>query len=56
MTNNNIKSLNQNITAIGDNKMRTPVIAGNWKMNTTIVEAKELVNEMRTELDLLENI
>ena len=36
--------------------MRTPVIAGNWKMNTTIVEAKELVNEMRTELNLLENI
>lgn len=36
--------------------MHNPVIAGNWKMNTTIVEAKELVNEMRTELNLLENI
>ena len=36
--------------------MRTPVIAGNWKMNTTIVEARELVNKMRIELDLLENI
>ena len=35
--------------------MRTPVIAGNWKMNTTIFEAKQLVSEMRTELELLNN-
>ncbi|MDP6782470.1 MAG: triose-phosphate isomerase, partial [Dehalococcoidia bacterium] len=26
--------------------MRTPIIAGNWKMNTTVEEAKTLVREM----------
>ncbi len=31
--------------------MRVPMIAGNWKMNTTISEAVQLVNEMRRELD-----
>ncbi len=31
--------------------MRVPVIAGNWKMNTTVSEAVELVNEIRQELD-----
>jgi triosephosphate isomerase (TIM) len=31
--------------------MRTPIIAGNWKMNTTVAEAVNLVNEMRPELD-----
>jgi len=36
--------------------MRIPVIAGNWKMNTTITEAKELVNEIKAKLDLSENI
>ncbi len=36
--------------------MRTPVIAANWKMNTTIVEARNLVNEMKSKLDLLKNI
>ena len=30
--------------------MRTPIIAGNWKMNKTIAEARELVNAMRDEL------
>jgi triosephosphate isomerase len=30
--------------------MRTPIIAGNWKMNKTIAEARELVNAMRGEL------
>jgi triosephosphate isomerase (TIM) len=30
--------------------MRTPIIAGNWKMNKTIAEARELVNGMRDEL------
>ncbi len=30
--------------------MRTPIIAGNWKMNKTIAEARELVNQMRDEL------
>jgi triosephosphate isomerase len=30
--------------------MRTPIIAGNWKMNKTIEEAVNLVREMRPEL------
>ena len=36
--------------------MRVPVIAGNWKMNTTVSEAIELVNEMRQELDQIAHI
>ena len=31
--------------------MRVPMIAGNWKMNTTVSEAMELVSEMRPGLD-----
>ena len=31
--------------------MRTPMIAGNWKMNTNVTEAVALVNEMLHELD-----
>src|SRR5207248_845926 len=40
--------------------MRTPIIAGNWKMNTTYDEAVELVEELvdgleeREEVDLLD--
>ena len=30
--------------------MRTPVVAANWKMNTTIDEAKTLVSGMKSEL------
>ena len=30
--------------------MRTPIIAGNWKMNKTIAEARDLVNAMRDDL------
>lgn len=30
--------------------MRTPIIAGNWKMNKTIAEARELVNALRDHL------
>lgn len=30
--------------------MRTPIIAGNWKMNTTLEEARDLVSAMREEL------
>jgi triosephosphate isomerase len=30
--------------------MRTPIIAGNWKMNKSIAEAQTLVTEMRDEL------
>ncbi|MFC1908066.1 triose-phosphate isomerase [Chloroflexota bacterium] len=36
--------------------MRVPVIAGNWKMNTTVREATELVNEMRQELGNIDNV
>ncbi len=36
--------------------MRTPMIAGNWKMNTTVNEAKNLVNEIRPELDAINNL
>jgi triosephosphate isomerase len=32
------------------------MIAGNWKMNTTVSEAVELVNEMRWELDQIVNV
>jgi triosephosphate isomerase len=32
------------------------MIAGNWKMNTTISEATELVKEMRAELDQIDNV
>lgn len=30
--------------------MRTPILAGNWKMNTTLDSATELVNAMKNEL------
>lgn len=36
--------------------MRVPMIAGNWKMNTTVSEAIELVNEMRPGLDEIDNV
>ncbi len=36
--------------------MRVPMIAGNWKMNTMVSEAIELVNEMRQELDQIDNV
>ena len=32
--------------------MRIPMIAGNWKMNTMVSEAIELVTAMLAELDL----
>ena len=40
--------------------MRTPIIAGNWKLNTTYDEAVELIEELvdgleeREEVDLLD--
>jgi len=37
-------------------KMRLPMIAGNWKMNTTVSEAMVLVNEMRQELVEIEKV
>ena len=36
--------------------MRTPLIAGNWKMNTTVSEAVKLVGEMRPLLDPINNV
>jgi len=36
--------------------MRVPMIAGNWKMNTTISEAVKLVNELRQGLDEIDNV
>jgi len=36
--------------------MRVPMIAGNWKMNTTLSEAIKLVNEMRQGLDQIDNV
>jgi len=36
--------------------MRVPMIAGNWKMNTTVSEAIELVNEMHRGLDEIANV
>jgi len=36
--------------------MRIPMIAGNWKMNTTVSEAVKLVNEMRQGLDEIANV
>jgi triosephosphate isomerase len=36
--------------------MRTPIIAGNWKMNKTIAEAAALVREMRRELNRIEGV
>jgi len=36
--------------------MRVPMIAGNWKMNTTLSEAVGLVNKMLHELDEIGNV
>jgi triosephosphate isomerase len=36
--------------------MRKPLIAGNWKMNTTLEEAKTLVRAILNELDGLEGV
>ncbi|MFC1995692.1 triose-phosphate isomerase, partial [Chloroflexota bacterium] len=36
--------------------MRVPMIAGNWKMNTTVGEATELVKAMRPGLDQIDNV
>jgi triosephosphate isomerase len=36
--------------------MRTPLIAGNWKMNTTLAEAKALAEELLPQLDPLKGV
>ena len=36
--------------------MRTPLIAGNWKMNTNLTEAATLVTQLRAELVKIDNV
>ena len=36
--------------------MRTPFVAGNWKMNTTVAQASVLVREMKERLDRIEGV
>ena len=36
--------------------MRTQLMAGNWKMNTTIAEASALVEAMKEKLDIIEGV
>jgi triosephosphate isomerase len=36
--------------------MRVPFIAGNWKMNTTLPEACDLVRQMQTRLDVITKV
>jgi triosephosphate isomerase len=36
--------------------MRTPLVAGNWKMNKTIAEARQLVSEMVPPLNAVEGV
>ncbi len=36
--------------------MRTPFVAGNWKMNKTVAEARELVSTMGKELKNIKNV
>src|SRR3989304_7412331 len=36
--------------------LRTPIIAGNWKMNTTVLEAKALVRQMKDTLAYLDGV
>ena len=36
--------------------MRIPLVAGNWKMNTTVTQAVALVNEMRQVLDAVKGV
>src|SRR5919199_5068273 len=36
--------------------MRTPIVAGNWKMNTTLEEARALVDALKPELEALEGV
>ncbi len=37
-------------------RVRTPLIAGNWKMNTTVAEALDLVKGMRGRLDGIKGV
>jgi len=39
-----------------EQEMRTPFIAGNWKMNTTVTEAIKLVSEIKPQLESINGI
>jgi triosephosphate isomerase len=36
--------------------MRKPFVAGNWKMNKTVEQARELVSQMMTDLDAIKGV
>ncbi len=36
--------------------MRNPIVAGNWKMHKTVVEAEELVNLLRNDLEKINSV
>ena len=36
--------------------MRTPLVAGNWKMNKTVAEARDLVSKMSAPLDAISDV
>ena len=36
--------------------MRTPLVAGNWKMNKTVAEARDLITRMRAQLHEVANV
>lgn len=36
--------------------MRKPFVAGNWKMNKTVEQARELISEMMTDLDAIKGV
>ena len=36
--------------------MRKPIVAGNWKMNKTVAEARDLVNTMKPPLQAVMNV
>jgi triosephosphate isomerase len=39
-----------------ESEMRVPLIAGNWKMNTTVTDAVNLVKEMRDDLEKIPDV
>ena len=36
--------------------MRVPIIGGNWKMNTTLAEARELAQALKDPLDAISGV
>jgi triosephosphate isomerase len=36
--------------------MRKPIVAGNWKMNKTVAEARRLVHELLTDLEVINQV